>query len=543
MAFTEHERLRARLRLDQESFRELGRWIGGNVVEPPFVNVKLAPYNATGDGSTDDTAAVQAALTAAKAAGGGTVYFPRGTYCVRGLLLSEASKISLKGEDGAVLKGPGVASPGWDKIIRFDYCTDISLQNLKIDNWRIDRFGGLEFYDCQRVWIDRCHAYNSDVTANTGDKDRRSFYFFTNSPTLDSENEDIWITNCLIEDMQLEIHCAKNVFVHNNIVRRGPVTGGILLITAVADGGTVENVWVTNNIVEDADGGAIYLTLEGQWNNHTFRNIHINNNSILMGRTPDANNPLQEGNRAIMLGTVNNGDASTGNIIHDCEIVGNLVRVTAASVDLECQELIFVNNSVTANWDIRRLNVSNNVIYGNGTGTGISLRRISDSQVFGNQIYNTAEGVHVSVVSGNTVRCNSSNTSSKGFEADFSGSTGGNDVRDNLVRGTPASRYVVSGTLDATDFVESERLSFSAAYGNAGNAVANGEAYHQDITVTNAAAGDPVSVSMSSINTSGIQVTANVISANTVRVSIFNHSDAPRTFGAGTIRGFVTRMH
>ncbi|HEY0266979.1 MAG TPA: glycosyl hydrolase family 28-related protein, partial [Rhizomicrobium sp.] len=39
-------------------------------------------FGARGDGTTDDRAAINAALTAASAAGGGTVYFPAGTYRV-----------------------------------------------------------------------------------------------------------------------------------------------------------------------------------------------------------------------------------------------------------------------------------------------------------------------------------------------------------------------------------------------------------------------------------------------------------------------------
>lgn len=47
-------------------------------------NVKS--YGAIGDGSTDDTSAIQAAIDAAAAAGGGVVYFPAGTYIVGGAL-------------------------------------------------------------------------------------------------------------------------------------------------------------------------------------------------------------------------------------------------------------------------------------------------------------------------------------------------------------------------------------------------------------------------------------------------------------------------
>lgn len=47
-----------------------------------YYNVKSSAYGAKGDGSTDDAAAIQAAVNACKAAGGGTVYFPPGKYIV-----------------------------------------------------------------------------------------------------------------------------------------------------------------------------------------------------------------------------------------------------------------------------------------------------------------------------------------------------------------------------------------------------------------------------------------------------------------------------
>ena len=44
--------------------------------------VSVKDFGAVGDGVTDDTAAIQAAVNAVRAAGGGTIYFPTGTYLV-----------------------------------------------------------------------------------------------------------------------------------------------------------------------------------------------------------------------------------------------------------------------------------------------------------------------------------------------------------------------------------------------------------------------------------------------------------------------------
>ena len=45
-------------------------------------NVKAPPFSALGDGASDDLVAINAAIEACAAAGGGTVYFPPGTYVV-----------------------------------------------------------------------------------------------------------------------------------------------------------------------------------------------------------------------------------------------------------------------------------------------------------------------------------------------------------------------------------------------------------------------------------------------------------------------------
>lgn len=57
---------------------------GGSGTDLGWFNVM--DYGATGDGSTNDTAAIQAAIDAAETDGGGTVYFPVGVYVVSGAL-------------------------------------------------------------------------------------------------------------------------------------------------------------------------------------------------------------------------------------------------------------------------------------------------------------------------------------------------------------------------------------------------------------------------------------------------------------------------
>lgn len=68
-----------------------------------WYNVKDPAYGAKGDGLNDDTTAIQAAINAAGAAGGGTVYFPAGTYRTTSTLTISSF--------GVVLQGAGCGTP------------------------------------------------------------------------------------------------------------------------------------------------------------------------------------------------------------------------------------------------------------------------------------------------------------------------------------------------------------------------------------------------------------------------------------------------
>jgi len=75
-----------------------------------FFNVKSPTYAAVGDGIMDDTTAINAAIVAADEAGGGVVFFPKGTYRI-------TSALSLPGSVSLLGVGP------YSSVITIDHAT------------------------------------------------------------------------------------------------------------------------------------------------------------------------------------------------------------------------------------------------------------------------------------------------------------------------------------------------------------------------------------------------------------------------------------
>jgi len=101
-------------------------------------------YGATGDGVTNDTAAIQAAVNAAEAAGGGEVYVPPGTYIVSGdgdasdgciMLYSNISLVGA-GEGTTTIKLQDGSTQDISGIIRDE--SGVPQSNISISNFTID---------------------------------------------------------------------------------------------------------------------------------------------------------------------------------------------------------------------------------------------------------------------------------------------------------------------------------------------------------------------------------------------------------------------
>ena len=111
----------------------------GSGFDPGWYIVTDAAYGAVGDGTTDDTTAVQAAIDACMTAGGGTVYFPAGIYQISGALQNTgthnsqlviptaASQKSIRFLGAAPNKiYGGTPSTGSESVIRSDWDGAIS---------------------------------------------------------------------------------------------------------------------------------------------------------------------------------------------------------------------------------------------------------------------------------------------------------------------------------------------------------------------------------------------------------------------------------
>lgn len=125
-------------------------------------NVQDPAYGAVGDGSNNDTTAIQAAIDACEAAGGGTVYFPRGNYKVTASLTVNDDSVRLIGDGKQASKihtaDTTVTTLRVGTLSTSTKINHIVIQGLKIDAaagasagvYALEVFG-VSFFKCEEV--------------------------------------------------------------------------------------------------------------------------------------------------------------------------------------------------------------------------------------------------------------------------------------------------------------------------------------------------------------------------------------------------------
>jgi len=175
-----------------------------------WFNVKT--YGAVGNGSKDDTAAIQAALDAATAAKGGTVYFPAGTYMVTPTstgaaltvggdnirLVGAGSKAStlVKGANGILLRMSGTyvdddTSGGTHRR----YC---SIQDLGFNGNRLTGLLLELYYNSCSYFRDVFMSSNNDICIDAVEFWDSRFYNLVieeGTGAADSKTPNVWLRN------------------------------------------------------------------------------------------------------------------------------------------------------------------------------------------------------------------------------------------------------------------------------------------------------------------------------------------------------------
>ena len=183
-------------------------------------------FGAKGDGSTVDSGPIQAAVNAALAAGGGTVYLPAGTYVCSGVYLGSNIRFVGAGMGATVLKLDPAAVPGTNAwVLRVSSASTIAASYVTVADMTIDGnkaafpnpAGKVYGYylgaqtvglvtDCavNRVEFRNCPSYACDVV-NGLRVDITDCWSHDNGGTLGSYNacsgfeilgDDITVSNC-----------------------------------------------------------------------------------------------------------------------------------------------------------------------------------------------------------------------------------------------------------------------------------------------------------------------------------------------------------
>lgn len=228
--------------------------------------VDVRDYGAVGDGVTDDVAAINSAIVAVNAAGGGVVYFPEGTYAVNdagtSIAISLLSNVRMEGagrgastikladsQNAHVIHATSVSNIGIARLTvdgnRANQSSDAHcIRGAEVSGFVIDevecknayRYGiGLQSGTIERVWITNCDVHDSG-----GD--------CIDLKNTDDDNDEIFLSNVRASNFGLNGSLTEQA----GIDIRGPATLTGIFVDGFSSDGT--GVRFRNGELLDANG-------------------------------------------------------------------------------------------------------------------------------------------------------------------------------------------------------------------------------------------------------------------------------------------------
>jgi hypothetical protein len=410
-------------------------------------------YGATGDGTTDDTIAIQAAIDACEAAGGGTVLFPALTYNIDTGLTIDGDNVRIlgRGRDSTkiitdststtiwmftitgdntefsdiwITNGPAVdlvsaspASSGSEGLVTF-YGTSptqadgLTVRNCKFDGINTDGFA-IEYV--KNVLVDGCIFTDINHSA------------FGIRDTCD----DVRIVNCDFTDIVCTGAAGTNrYFVHNGAdesVVTDP-TNDYFIKNFIVDGCT----FVNNPVWEALDThGGEYIQFTNNIIRDCYQGIHlVNSFSGGAGEqyvtSPALNHVVCSGN------TIDMSSLSTKS--YGIIIRGNFYPNAAAAVYPYGNSNVVVSNNTLIGCGNPTENHQASIVLEFATGTVIEGNTIEDFVGYAVVLYQYCNGC---MIHGNTIRNAEATTEDYniaiGTSDDYNGDTVPNYVFDNYI--------------------------------------------------------------------------------------------------------------
>lgn len=387
-------------------------------------------HGAVGDGVTNDTAAVQAAIDT-----GLNVFFPPGTYLVDEVNMGE-SDVTWLGY-GATLKRRNLGTtPENTYVADVRDCENFRCYGLAIDFNHIERFGGFNFDGVDGLWIKDCHFHDSDLNS--------SWSSFDHYALVIQNCTDVQVIGNRSEDVEFaEINNCERVRVAENVIHRAAGTAAIGMF-AVASGYTFKDIEIVDNVVIDPrKRGIMFQHESGGPDNVVIRNVRIARNYVAhLTTTADAGSRMIDFTTAAATGS--------GNTLDGVEIVDNIcfAALTLATRTVAHIRVRHVSGNVWAG-----MRVARNTVHANTTDWAMDLRSISSGEVHDNRVDGTAtDGIQLHTLTGCSVARNRAKATTNAFGLISSGGT--NIVTGNRPIGSPTNVWHTSSAAASGDVIE-----------------------------------------------------------------------------------------
>lgn len=243
-------------------------------VSAPIFNVK--DYGATGDGTTIDTPAVNRAIEAAAADGGGTVYFPSGTYACYSIRLK--SNIALYLDQGStILAAKNTKEAGYDPAEPNPWGDEHKYQDFGHSHWHDSLIWGENLENISikgpgRIYGKGLGKWDKPDEKGAGNKAVAlklcrnvlirdvTFQMGGHFCILPTAVDNFTIDNVKIDTNRdgINVDCCRNVRISNCTINT-PNDDSIVLKSSYALGyaRTTENVTITNCQVTGYDEGTL----------------------------------------------------------------------------------------------------------------------------------------------------------------------------------------------------------------------------------------------------------------------------------------------